>query len=146
MTDKTLVPSIAATSVMTLFSYWSSKLEEKNFSEPELLSHIEKKALPQKLALPAGWMTHYAIGILMTLLFNFMWPELDTRATLRRGLVLGSIGGFIAIASWKVLFSALPSRSRKYYRKFYTQLFIAHLIFGLIVTLTQTISNKKNKL
>jgi hypothetical protein len=141
--DKTLVPSIAATSLMTLFSYCMSELEEKNFSEPELLAHIEKKALPKKLSLPAGWATHYTIGILMTLSFNVIWSALRVKPTFQRGLISGSIGGLIAIVSWRILFSALPSRSRNYYSKFYTQLFLAHLVFGLTVTLTQRLIDKK---
>jgi hypothetical protein len=43
---KILLPTITATSIMTLFSYIIAKLEGENFSEPELLAQLEKKVLP----------------------------------------------------------------------------------------------------
>jgi hypothetical protein len=139
---KILLPSVAATSLMTLFSYLIAETEKKNFSEPELLAKIEKKKLDisKRYALPAGWATHYAIGILMALFFNVTWQQFKIKSTFHRGLTSGMAGGLIAIGSWRLLFAALPKRSAKYYKKFYTQLFIAHIIFALTVTAMQKTS------
>jgi len=44
--------------------------------------------------------------------------------------------GLLAIVSWKQVFSMLPKKQHSFYKKFYRQLFIAHLIFAGTVTAT----------
>ena len=136
---KILLPSVVATSLMTLFSYLIAETEKKNFSEPELLAKIEKKklAVSKQFALPAGWATHYIIGIIMTLFFDVTWKQLKIKTTLHRGITASVFGGLIAIVSWHILFTALPKHTHNYYMKFYTQLFIAHVLFALIVIAAQ---------
>jgi hypothetical protein len=136
---KVLLPSVTATSLMTLFSYLIAETENKNFSEPELLAKIEKKKLDvsKQFALPAGWLTHYSIGILMTLFFDVTWQQSKIKSTFHRGIASGVLGGLMAIGSWRLLFAALPKRSAKFYKKFYVQLFFAHIIFSLTTTAVQ---------
>ena len=136
---KILLPSVAATSFMTLFSYLIANTEKKNFSEPELLAKIEKKKLAasKQFALPAGWITHYMVGVLMTLFFDITWQQFKVRSTLHRGITSGVLSGLMAIGAWRLLFAALPKRSANFYKKFYTQLFIAHIIFSLTATAVQ---------
>ena len=144
-----LLPAITGTSLMTLFSDFISKLEKSNFNESELLADIEKKYLPssvKQLSLPAAWITHYSVGIVMTSLFNIIWQTFKIKSTFKRSMILGTVGGLIAIYGWKILFKALPSHSRSYYRRFYTQLFIAHFVFAYIVTITQKIGNHRDNL
>jgi hypothetical protein len=133
---KVLLPSVVATSLMTLFSYLIAETENKNFSEPELLAKIEKKNLDvsKQFALPAGWLTHYSIGVLINLFFDITWEQFKIKSTFNRGITSGVLGGLIAIGAWRLLFAALPKRSANYYKKFYTQLFIAHIIFSLTAT------------
>src|SRR5436190_16773069 len=103
---KVLLPAITATSLMTLFSYIIAELEAKNFSEPELLARIEKKALPQtaeKLGLPAGWVTHYSVGVIMTLMIILMQQNTHERSVFKGGLIPGGLSGLVAIISWKLL-------------------------------------------
>src|ERR1700709_1901502 len=125
---KVLLPSVVATSIMTLFSYLIADIENKNFSEPELLAKIEKKKLAasKQFALPAGWITHYMVGVLMTLFFDITWQQFKIKSAFHRGITSG-LGGLIAMGSWRILFTALPKRSNNFYKKFYTQLFIAHI-------------------
>ncbi len=142
---KVLLPAIAGTSVMTLFSYLISALEKKNFSEPQLLAAIEKQFIPpalRKLSLPAGWLSHYSIGVLMTLAFDCMWHILNIKAPAKKGLTAGISGGLIAVISWKLLFTKLPCRSHNYYKQFYLQLYVAHFIFALVIAATQFATDK----
>ena len=136
---KVLLPSVVATSIMTLFSYLITDTENKNFSEPELLAKIEKKKLAasKQFALPAGWITHYMVGVLMTLFFDITWQQFKIKSTFHRGIISGFLGGLIAMGSWRLLFAALPKRSAKYYKKFYTQLFIAHIVFAFTIIAAQ---------
>lgn len=137
--QKILLPAFAATSVMTAFSYLIAELEKKNFSESELLAKIEKKQLrlPKQLALPAGWATHYAVGIVMTLLFEFYKKYFNKKPAFYHTIIYGTLGGFVAIAAWKILFTMLQQRSADFYRKFYIQLFLVHLIFAGTITISQ---------
>ena len=140
-TKKVLLPSVVATSLMTLFSYLIAEKEKKNFSEPELLAKIEKKklgGLSKQYALPAGWITHYIVGLVMTEFFYITWQQLSIKSSLKRGMVSSLFGGTIAICAWRLLFTMLPKRSHNFYKKFYTQLFIAHIVFAFTV-----IANRK---
>jgi hypothetical protein len=136
---KILLPSVVATSLMTWFSYLITETEKKNFSESELLAKIEKRKLgvSKQIALPAGWATHYMIGIIMTLFFYVTWKQFKIKTTLSRGITSSVPGGLIAIVSWRILFTALPKRSHNYYKKFYTQLFMAHVLFAFTVIAVQ---------
>jgi hypothetical protein len=143
---KVLLPSTVATSLMTLFSYLIAEKENKNFGEPELLAKIEKKKfdLSKQTALPAGWTTHYLVGVIMTLFFEITWQQFNIKTILRRGITAGVLGGIIAIGSWRILFTALPKRSHNFYKKFYTQLFAAHIIFAFTVIAAQKAACKNS--
>src|SRR5436189_264871 len=101
--DKIFIPAIVATTTMTLFSYLASQKEKRNFSEPELLASFEKKQLPRnvkQVALPAGWITHYSVGVLMTILFNII--SKPSKSVLQRSAITGGTGGLFAMAAWEV--------------------------------------------
>lgn len=138
-TQKILLPAITATSVMTLFSYIIAEKENENFSESELLGKIEKKQLnlPKQIALPAGWVTHYAIGISMTTLFEIYKLVFRKKTAFNQTIIFGTLAGLLAIVSWKQLLKTLPKRQDNFYRQFFIQLFIAHLIFAGTITATQ---------
>ncbi len=140
-----LLPSIVATSVMTLFSYLIARSAKSNFSEPALLAKIERKKLDisKPFSLPAAWATHYSVGILMVLLFNIIWRTFNIKQINQRILISSLLGGGIAIVSWRFLFTMLTRRSSSYYRKFYTQLFVAHVIFAIAVAVIQQAADEK---
>ena len=142
--QKIILPAITATSVMTMFSYLVAHLEKKNFSESELLGKIEKKqlSLPKQLELPAGWTTHYAVGIIMTLMFELYKKNFHTKSTFQQTIIFGTFGGLLGMSAWKLLFKMLPQRSYKFYKRFYSQLFVVHLIFAAAVIGTQNILMK----
>ena len=124
---------------MTLFSYLIAAYEKKNFSEGKLLAKIESKQfdLPEPLALPAGWATHYTVGCLMTILFEMYKLCFKKQPALPHTIIFGIFGGLLAIVSWKQLFKMLPKKQYNFYKKFYIQLFVAHIIFAGTLTSTQ---------
>lgn len=136
---KILLPAIAGTSLMTVFSYVIAALEDKNFSEPELLAHIEKRLLkaPKKIALPAGWVTHYGVGVIITLFFYLVRQNRNLKPAFKSSFVLGAVGGLSAIIAWKLALKTLPRRSDSFYKKFYNQLFVAHFVFAATIILTE---------
>jgi hypothetical protein len=134
-----LLPAIAGTSLMTVFSYIITELEDKNFSEPELLAHIEKRLLkaPKKIALLAGWATHYSVGIMITSFFYLIRQNTNMKSAFKGSLILGALSGLSAIVAWKIALKTLPGRSDNFYNKFYSQLFVAHFVFAATVILTE---------
>jgi hypothetical protein len=136
---KIIVPAFTGTTIMTLCSYLASEYKKKNFSETELLAKIEseKLLLSDKVALPAGWASHYTIGVFMTLLFEVYKSIFKAKPSFYQTLYFGIFIGLLSIGSWKILFKALPVRRPRFYRQFFMQLFIVHLIFAFAVTATQ---------
>lgn len=134
-----LLPSVVATSLMTLFSYLASNYKRKNFREPNLLGKIEKKQMqvPEPLAQPAGWATHYAVGVVMMLLYELYKKAAPGQKPAVKTIGFGSIAGLGAIIAWKLLFKALPARSWRYHKQFYQQIFVAHLIYALVAAASQ---------
>lgn len=143
--DKILLPAIAGTSLMTLFSHIIADVENKNFSEPELLAQIHQKILPQltkELALPAGWITHYSIGVIFSALYYIILKNPNLKSAIKNSFLLGSLSGLVAIAAWKILLKALPKRSDRFYNRFYAQLFAAHLVFAFtVIRIQKSIAN-----
>jgi len=139
ITQKIILPSITATSIMTLFSHFIAEEEKKNFNESKLLGKIEKKQLhvPKQFALPAGWATHYAIGVTMTLLFEMYKLCINKKPAVYHTAIFGTLSGLLSIGAWSQLLKMLPKRTGNYYKKFYMQLFFAHLIFAATLTAAQ---------
>ena len=137
--SKILLAGLTGTSLMTLFSYLVSAYKEENFKEPQLLAALEKNALPvseKKLALPAGWSTHYSIGILWAVVYEYLWQNTNIKPTVKTGLVLGCLSGLTGILIWKMAFKIHPGPPRINFGNFYAHLLLAHLIYSLSVTMT----------
>ncbi|MBV9962717.1 MAG: hypothetical protein JO072_10755 [Parafilimonas sp.] len=144
ITKKVVLPSIAATSLMTLCSYVIAEQEKKNFSEPKLLAKIERRQLdvPKQMQLPAGWATHYGVGIIIATLFELYKNYFGAKPAFRHSIIFGISAGLLSIAAWQQLLKMLPQKQRSFYRKFYTQLFFAHLIFAGALTSTQKVMKR----
>jgi hypothetical protein len=142
--QKILLPSITATSLMTLFSHFIAAEEKKNFSEAKLLGKIEKKQLhiPKRFAISAGWTTHYTVGVMMTLLFEMYKLYVNKKPAAYHTMIYGAFAGLLAIGAWSQLLKMLPRRSGNYYKKFYMQLIFAHVIFAAALTAAQKATRK----
>ena len=99
--------------------------------------------LPKQLELPAGWATHYAVGVIMTLIFEVYKLYFNKKPALYHIIIFGTFSGLAGITAWRILFKMLPQRSYKFYKKFYLQLFVAHLIFAGALIATQKTSSKQ---
>jgi hypothetical protein len=136
--NKIIVSGLAATSLMTLFSYIVSAYKEKNFKEPQLLAALEKNALPaeaKSLALPAGWSTHFGVGIVWAGVYEYLWQNTDIKPTLKSGLVLGGLSGVTGVLIWRAAFKMHPDPPRIEYGRFFGHLILAHLVYGIAATM-----------
>lgn len=127
------VASIAATTLMSAFSYGISKLTRMQFREPVLINLLLSKSnlLPvtSKFSL-WGYSLHYLVGFLLALIYRTLVEYAIIRIDLLSGLIFGGISGFIAVGVWKMLFVVSPDPPTNNQVGYFIQLIIAHLIFG----------------
>lgn len=131
---KIVISSVAATSLMTIFSYFVSELNRRNFKEPKLLGALLKDALPNSkkgLAIPAGWVTHYSVGFLWALMYSYLFEKSHMKPDFKGGLVLGGFSGLIGAGVWKLAFRIHPNPPKIAFEKFYRHLQLAHLVYML---------------
>ncbi len=135
-TSALVIPAVAGTSAMTLFSWLAAEAEQEKFEEPVLLADLEKDMLPadlKRFAGAAGWATHYGIGLLFAGLYTYLRRNNAVHPLLKSGVVFGALSGLGGIAVWKTVFMLHPRPPRIRSKSFYRQLFLAHLIFGMVV-------------
>ncbi|HET8574297.1 MAG TPA: hypothetical protein VFL76_10565 [Edaphocola sp.] len=136
--DETLygiVPAVKATSAMTLFSKLIADSTNKNVKEPKLLGLLLARLIPKKyrrVALLAGWCMHYGIGLSWVWVFRFLARK-DKRGTIFTDtLFLSAFSGLTGILFWKLFFRLHPDPPGVKDPLFYRQLFLAHLVFGVV--------------
>lgn len=135
---KIILAGLVGTSFMTLYSYIISRRERDQFVEPVLLNELidRSEGLPeikedQKEAHPAGWLSHYGMGVLFVLGYYILWRRSLTSPGIIKALLIGSVSGLIGIAGWKVMFAANNNPPRNNRFKYYRQLFFAHIVFSV---------------
>ena len=131
---QTLIMAFVGTSLMTMFSYAIGMIRKKKFSEPallnELISRLNQK--PSDALVPvAGWFLHYFIGLLFIISYQLYWHESDSHPTIVNCMILGAISGVIGICGWKLAFRIHPHPPNIDFKEFYSQLFFAHVVFGV---------------
>jgi hypothetical protein len=132
---KTLISGLAGTTLMTLFSYAISETKKRNFKEPDLLGGLlQNKLESKKLALPAGWSTHYTMGILWAFVFEFLFEKARLKRDLKNGIILGGLSGVTGIIAWRMAFKMHPNPPRIDANGFYKQLLIAHIVYSIVLT------------
>ncbi|MBZ4034245.1 hypothetical protein K6T82_05670 [Flavobacterium sp. 17A] len=127
------IEAVAATSLMTLFSYAVSAAAREVYKEPLLLTYVMsflriEVSLNVKSIL--AWVVHYLIGILFVIGYHVIWNNDIMEISWLTALILGICIGSIGIAGWMILFSLVPKKPAIDYKGYYIQLFIAHLIFS----------------
>ncbi|MCF2488596.1 hypothetical protein [Dyadobacter sp. CY347] len=133
---KTLLAAATATSAMTLFSYIASHKEDENFSEPALLATLLERSLDIKkeASPPLGWITHYLIGAGFGVGYKLLLKLGKIPASPQNGLLYGAFGGAVGILWWKTMLENHPNPPKTHRKGYYTQLMIAHMIFGLTMS------------
>jgi len=144
-----ILPGITGTTFMTIFSQVVGEIEDENFSEPDLLAQLYHRLQPGKTeanAKTAGWVGHYAVGTMFSAAFNALWVNKLVKASGKNGVWLGAVSGALAIAVWKNTFKMHPLPPGINFKKYYTQLFFAHIVFALFATAAyQQIKKKRLK-
>ncbi|WP_264537446.1 hypothetical protein [Flavobacterium sp. N1736] len=130
-----VISTIAATSLMTLFSYAVSASTRELYKEPVLLTYIFTKfhiEVSPKTKNILAWLLHYIIGLLFVIAYHYLWFYNIFEFSWRVAFLFGAISGIIGILGWIVLFEIVPQKPNIDFKGYYTQLFFAHVIFGLV--------------
>lgn len=135
--------SLAATSVMTLSSYVISTSLKELYNEPVLLAMVFanmnfKISIESKKIL--GWLTHYCIGFIFVVSYHFIWKHAILEMEIIDTFILGVASGVIGIVSWMFLFKFTHYNPDIDYKGYYIQLFLVHIFFAVIATLTYHVS------
>lgn len=137
---KTLLSGIVATSAMTLYSYAVSRSKKENFREPELLAELADDFLPaavRDLAIPAGWIAHYSVGLGLALGLEAYWQKNRTKRSVMNGMLAGAVAGLGGIMVWELTFRLHPRQPVIPYSRFYGQLLVAHIVYSVTLSKMQ---------
>lgn len=135
---KKIWSSVAATSVMTAFSYLFSYLSGANLKEPWILAQLTGRVMPwrrKKINRISGWLIHYAVGLLFTELYFQFWNKSAPNSEKRAGLLFGGIAGLAAILIWKFTLTIHPFPPGINFGLFALNLFLGHIVFGVVSAL-----------
>jgi len=143
---KIIAASVIGTSFMTLYSYHRSRKENQQYREPVLLNKLINRSelLPVTVEdnHPAGWVSHYAVGMLFVVTYYALWKKALHSPGPVRSLTIGTASGVIAIGAWKTMFAANDNPPANDRQGYYRQLFIAHLIFSSFALAAYKVSQK----
>jgi hypothetical protein len=131
---KIAAATLLSTSMMTWFSYRVSKKTGKQFREPQLLSLLIKRLIPEKSKLgnhADGWVVHYVAGLLFVLLYDQLWNNTGFKPTIKNGILLGALSGVFGGEVWRKVYQLHPRPPKNNFRQYYNQLVLAHIVFGL---------------
>ena len=130
--------TLAATTLMTIFSYVIGRLRNRQFTEPVLLNHmlfrfriLREDQVEKNIA---GWIIHYFIGLLFLIIYHVIWSESRIDPTLQTGFILGCFSGIVGILGWSVMFRIRSAPPNIKVSEYFAQLFVAHIIFALTAT------------
>jgi hypothetical protein len=143
---KTIEAGIVATSVMTAFSYALSAMEKENYKEPQLLSGFVKGWLSKENGIInySGWLVHYTLGCTWAGVYTLLNKQFSHKVSSKHAFLFGCISGAIGVLTWKALFEHHPHPPKTAHRKFYRQLFAAHLLFAFSLAKAYTFLHKEN--
>lgn len=129
-----ILAALASTTTMTIFSYIVSNSFRKLYKEPILLQYVLlrlKADIPSPAKQVIAWTIHYAIGLLFVIAFEFIHFQLETKISWYSALIFGSLIGIVGIIGWEIMFHLTNKPHPTDRPGYYTQLFIAHLIFAI---------------
>jgi len=126
--------TIAATSVMTLFSYIVSESARKLYKEPVLLTyllHSFKVEVSAGTKVVLAWLLHYIIGLIFVIIYHFLWYYGIVEMSWLVALLLGVVSGIVGVLGWMLLFEIVPQKPNIDFKGYYIQLLVAHIFFGI---------------
>lgn len=132
---KTFTSAIIGTSAMTLYSYFRSEVENKNFREPEILNmmidNLDMRLQPPTLT---GWILHYKVGFGFASIYHAIWRKTKGPSIIS-GALLGAANGLIGIAAWDTALKNHPNPPTVARKEFYQHLFFTHIVFGTFIAI-----------
>lgn len=129
-----VISSVAATSVMTIFSYIISANFRELYKEPVLLHYFLSSlhiSVSKKVKRFLGWLIHYTIGFLFVLGYHLLWKYEIIEKNWVSALLLGAVSGIMGILGWLIIFKISKYQPNIDFKGYYLQLFFAHVLFGL---------------
>lgn len=132
---KILLGAIVGTSLMTIFSYITAEVTEKQFKEPVLLNRLITQSPGFGVAIHStsliGWILHYGMGLCFLIIYYFLWQYTAIEPTALYGALLGFLSGIAGITVWKVIFTIHSNPPQTDLKEYLIHLLIAHIIFGV---------------
>lgn len=149
---KTLLSGIAGTTTMTIYSYFASRKEGKQFREPQLLNrllygeeHGKMGPVEKSIQPAAGFLLHYCTGILFSSCYHLFWKKKAKTSALKNGISYGLTFGILGISIWKIVFKIHRNPPEIDLSRYLKQLIIAHLIFGITVVFSYEADKQMKK-
>jgi len=146
---KVITAGVIGTSMMTLFSYWVSKDKDKQFREPALLAILLKRMLKtndDKVFLLSGWIIHYKVGLIFTVLYDQFWQKTNAKPSVANGMMLGILCGLFGKEVWKTVLRLHPNPPAIDRKAYFAHLVLAHAIFGIFAAIGYRIPKGDDKL
>lgn len=133
-----LLPGLAGTSAMTVFSYIVSEFKDKNFREPQILAQLifrffNRADKPTSNTL--GWTLHYLTGVVFAISYEELWSKKILNPNLKSAIILGGTSGLIGILVWRITLKSHPRPPARNPKRYFAHLFLAHIVFGIFTTL-----------
>lgn len=129
-----LISGILATGLMTLFDYGITHVTKRRFIVPEILNILLSRAFSESftggMKNAAGWVVHFAVGVIFAVIFYLVLLITDIRPGLLFGAVMGFLFGLLGIAGWRLLFKLHKNPPEINLKRFLLQLLAAHIVFG----------------
>ena len=127
-----LTAAFAATTLKTIFSFVTSEMFRQPYQEPYLLaalvSHFNVRDTQTNRYI--GIAVQYTMGLLFVLGFHALLNTGWMTLTYNSILLYGALIGILSIIGWLFMFMQARSRPQMNSYGYYTQIFIAHIVFA----------------
>lgn len=124
--------------LMTFFSYLVTKVFKDFYIEPGLLNFLfVQTGIDVLHDKRAGWIVHYAIGVLFVVAYQVIWNTTPIDPTWQTAFWFGVISGLIGIGGWTMMFSLARQKPKINFLGYFAHLLVAHIVFVAGVVLTE---------
>jgi hypothetical protein len=127
-----LTAAFAATSIKTIFSYITSLVFRQPYEEPYLLAALVSQfnVADTKTNRSIGMGIQYTLGLLFVLVFQALLNTGVITLSYPAVLLYGAAIGIISILGWLFMYMRAGSRPEMNSLGYYTQLFMANIVFA----------------
>ena len=133
-----VIAGIAGTLPMTAYSFVVSEQKNRNFKEPHLLGTLLRRLVSgssRKSSRVVGWVVHLAVGILFAEIYALISKRITLQPAVPAGALLGGLSAIPGVIAWHLSLETLPYPPAVNRKRFYGQLIIAHIVFGIVTVL-----------